>query len=30
MMDHGQIVDQGTYDELVDGNAKFKEMAAHA
>lgn len=30
MMDKGKIVAQGTYNELVATNAKFKEMADHA
>lgn len=30
LMDKGKIVDQGTYQELVDKNAQFKEMAEHA
>lgn len=29
-MDKGRIVDQGTYQELVNNNPKFKEMAEHA
>lgn len=30
MMEEGKIADQGTYDELLHSNAKFKEMAQHA
>lgn len=30
MMDEGKIVDQGTYQELINNNPKFKEMAEHA
>lgn len=30
LMDKGNIVDQGTYQQLVDNNPKFKEMAEHA
>ena len=30
MMDKGRIIDQGTYQELLDSNPKFKEMAEHA
>lgn len=30
MMDKGKIVDQGTYDELINNNPKFREMAEHA
>jgi ATP-binding cassette, subfamily B, bacterial PglK len=29
MMDQGEIVDQGTYQELIDNNPKFKEMAGY-
>lgn len=30
MMDKGTIIDQGTYQQLLDNNPKFKEMAEHA
>lgn len=30
MMDEGKIVDQGTYQELINNNPKFREMAEHA
>lgn len=30
MMDKGEIVDKGTYQQLLENNAKFKEMAKHA
>lgn len=30
LMDQGKIVDQGTYQELVEKNSQFKEMAKHA
>ncbi|MBP2281467.1 HlyD family secretion protein [Psychrobacter sp. PL19] len=30
LMDQGKIVDQGTYQELVEKNSQFKEMAEHA
>lgn len=30
MMDKGKIVDQGTYQELINSNPKFREMAEHA
>lgn len=30
VMDNGKVVDQGTYQQLVDSNIKFKEMAAHS
>lgn len=30
LMDQGKIVDQGTYQELVETNSQFKEMAEHA
>jgi HlyD family secretion protein len=30
LMDQGKIVDQGTYEELVETNSQFKEMAEHA
>lgn len=30
LMEQGKIIDQGTYDELVKHNSKFREMAAHA
>ncbi len=30
MMDQGKIIDQGTYQQLLDNNPKFKEMAEHA
>ncbi|WP_298910940.1 ABC transporter ATP-binding protein [uncultured Psychrobacter sp.] len=30
LMDQGKIVDQGTYQELVETNPQFKEMAEHA
>jgi len=30
LMDQGKIVDQGTYQELVEKNIQFKEMAEHA
>lgn len=29
-MEQGKIIDQGTYQQLVENNAKFKEMAQHA
>lgn len=29
-MDHGRVIDQGTYDELLERNASFKKMALHA
>lgn len=29
-MEHGKIIDQGTYQELVVHNVKFKEMAKYA
>ena len=29
-MDHGKIIDYGTYQELINRNAKFKEMALHS
>lgn len=29
-IDKGQVVDQGTYQELLNSNTQFKEMAAHA
>ncbi len=30
LMDQGELVDQGTYQELLEKNIKFKEMAEHA
>lgn len=30
MMEQGKIVDQGTYQQLLETNSKFKEMAEHA
>ena len=30
LMEQGKIVDQGTYDQLIEHNPKFREMAAHA
>jgi len=30
MMVYGKIIDQGTYQELIKSNPKFKEMAGHA
>ena len=30
LMDQGKIIDQGTYHQLVEKNAKFKEMADHS
>lgn len=30
MMEEGKIIDQGSYEELLSRNAKFKEMAQHA
>lgn len=30
MMDKGRIIDQGTYQHLLENNPKFKEMAEHA
>ena len=30
MMDKGKIIDQGTYQQLLANNPKFKEMAEHA
>lgn len=30
MLDKGKVVDQGTYEQLLESNFKFKEMAAHA
>lgn len=30
MMDKGEVVDKGTYQQLLDNNIKFKEMAEHA
>jgi len=30
LMDQGKIVDQGTYQELLEKNSQFKEMAEHA
>ena len=30
MMEQGEIVDQGTYQQLLETNPKFKEMAEHA
>jgi ATP-binding cassette, subfamily B, bacterial PglK len=30
MMDQGKIIDQGSYQQLLDSNAKFKDMAEHA
>lgn len=30
LMEQGKIVDQGTYQELVETNSQFKEMAKHA
>lgn len=30
MMDEGKIVDYGTYNELLEKNSKFKEMAEHS
>ena len=29
-MDKGEIIDEGTYQQLIENNAKFKEMAEHA
>lgn len=29
-MDRGKIIDQGTYQQLIQNNAKFREMAEHA
>jgi HlyD family secretion protein len=29
-IDKGQVVDKGTYQELIDRNEHFKNMAAHA
>lgn len=30
IMDKGKIIDQGSYDELLESNSKFKEMAEHS
>lgn len=30
LMDHGKIIDSGTYEQLVNTNPKFKKMAEHA
>lgn len=30
LMERGQVIDQGTYQELVDNNPKFREMANHS
>ncbi len=30
MMDKGKVVAQGTYNQLLENNLKFKEMAEHA
>lgn len=30
LMEKGQVIDQGTYKELVDNNPKFREMAKHS
>lgn len=30
LMEKGQVIDQGTYQELVDNNPKFREMAKHS
>ena len=30
LMEQGKIVDQGTYEELIEKNTQFKKMAAHA
>ena len=30
LMEKGNIIDQGTYKELVDNNPKFREMAKHS
>jgi len=29
-MEHGKIVEQGTYDDLVHSNVRFREMALEA
>lgn len=29
-IDEGRVIDQGTYQELIDKNGRFKQMAAHA
>ncbi len=29
-IDNGKVADQGTYDELIDKNEKFKNMSMHA
>lgn len=30
LMEQGKVVDQGTYQQLIDSNPKFKKMAEHA
>ena len=30
LMEQGKVVDQGTYQQLIDSNLKFKKMAEHA
>lgn len=30
LMEQGKIIDQGTYQELLEKNVQFKEMADHA
>ncbi|MGP4952702.1 ABC transporter ATP-binding protein, partial [Psychrobacter sp. T6-1] len=30
LIDQGKVVDQGTYQELVENNSQFKKMAEHA
>ena len=29
-LEAGQVTDQGTYQQLIENNPKFKEMALHA
>jgi ABC-type multidrug transport system fused ATPase/permease subunit len=29
-IDNGKVVDQGTYDELIEKNEQFKNMSMHA
>jgi len=29
-IDNGKVVDQGTYDELIEKNEQFKNMSLHA
>jgi HlyD family secretion protein len=30
MIEQGQVVDQGTYQQLIETNVQFRDMATHA